>query len=72
VPFDPGATVTGMNGTALVANRTIGESVAFEGIGGLGTGCRWEPHAAASLPGIVFIQLFRKADLIAMPGSCND
>lgn len=70
--IDPAATVTGANGTALVTNRMISESVAFDGIGGLGTGCRWEPHAAASLPGIVFIQIFRKADLIAQPGSCQD
>jgi hypothetical protein len=61
-----------MNGTALVTNRAISESVAFDGLGGLGTGCRWEPHAAASLPGVVFIQIFRKADLIGQPGSCTD
>jgi hypothetical protein len=70
--IDPAATVTGMNGTALVTNRMISESVAFDGLGGLGTGCRWEPHAAASLPGIAFIQIFRKTDLIAQPGSCVD
>jgi hypothetical protein len=70
--IDPSASVTGMNGTALVTNRAISESVAFDGLGGLGTGCRWEPHAAASLPGVVFIQIFRKADLIGQPGSCTD
>ena len=69
---DPAANVTGMNGTALVKNRTIGEQPVFDGLGGLGAGCRWEPHAAASLPGIVFIQIFRKGDLIGQPGSCND
>lgn len=70
--IDPAATVTGANGSTLVTNRTISESVAFEGTGGLGTGCRWEPHAAASLAGVVFIQIFRKADLIGQPGSCQD
>jgi hypothetical protein len=70
--IDPVATVTAANGTALVTNRMISESVMFDGIGGLGTGCRWEPHAAASLPGVVFIQIFRKADLIGTPGSCLD
>ncbi len=70
--IEPTASVTGANGTSLVINRTISESVVFDGIGGLGTGCRWEPHAAASLPGVVFIQIFRKTDLIGTPGSCLD
>jgi hypothetical protein len=69
---DPAASVTGMNGTVLVTNRSVAESVAFDGIGGLGAGCRWEPHAAASLPGIVFAQVYRKTDLVAQPGSCTD
>jgi hypothetical protein len=67
---DPAADVTGLNGTVLVTNRSISESVAFDGVGGLGPGCRWEPHAAASLPGIVFIQVYRKADIPFM--TCND
>jgi len=70
--LDPAATVTAANGTALVANRALTEGLVFDGIGGLGTGCRWEPHAAVSLPGIVFVQVFRKVDLDAMPGSCAD
>jgi hypothetical protein len=69
---DINAAVTGANGTALITNRTIGESAVFDGLNGLGAGCRWEYHAAASLPGVVFIQIFRKGDLIGQPGSCND
>ncbi len=60
---------TGVNGTALVNNASLAQNL-YYGAGGLGTGCIWEGHAAASLPGIVFIQVFRK--LAATPGSCND
>lgn len=69
---DPAATMTGANGSVLVKDRSIGEGVEFDGLGGLGTGCRWEPHAAATIPGVVFIQIFRKGDMPGQPGSCND
>jgi hypothetical protein len=68
--IDTGAAVTGMNGTALVTNAAVSQGVAYGGMGGLGAGCRWEPHAGASLPGIVFIQVFRKLDLIGQ--TCAD
>jgi hypothetical protein len=69
---DTVATATGLNGTALVINRSVGEGAMFVGQGGIGTGCRWEPHAAASVPGIVFIQIFRKIDQSGSPGSCTE
>jgi hypothetical protein len=68
---DTNATATGANGTALITGATIDDSVMYAGTGGLGTGCRWEPHAGASLPGIVFIQVFRKIDAV-VGGPCND
>jgi len=70
--IDPAATVTGVNGAALIQGRSVGESAVFEGMGGLGTGCRWEPHAADNIPGVVFAQVYRKTDLIGTPGSCLD
>jgi hypothetical protein len=69
--LDGAASVTGMNGTALVANRSVAEQVNFVGQGGIGSGCAWKPHAAASIPGIVFIQIFRKMDSGAA-GSCTE
>ena len=68
--IDPATIMTGANGTALVTGRSVGEGPVFDGLGGLGTGCRWEQHAAASLPGVVFVQIYRKADLPSM--TCND
>jgi hypothetical protein len=68
--IDSGATVTGANGTVLINNADVDFGVNYGGQGGLGQGCRWEPHAGASLPGIVFIQVFRKLDIVGQ--TCND
>jgi hypothetical protein len=68
--IDTAATSTGANGTVLVTNASVSELTAYAGQGGLGAGCRWEPHAGASLPGIVFIQVFRKLDIVGQ--TCND
>ena len=68
--IDSNASVTGANGTALYTGASVDDSVKYAGQGGLGAGCRWEPHAAASLAGIVFIQVFRKTDIVGM--TCND
>ncbi len=68
-----GATATGANGTALITNASVTESLAYAGNGGLGAGCKWDPHAGASLSafgGIVFIQIFKKSDIFGM--TCND
>lgn len=65
------ATATGANGTALVTGAMISDgAAAYSAQTGLGPGCRWEAHAAASLPGIVFIQVYRKLDIIGQ--TCND
>ena len=58
------ATVTGMNGTALITNAAVSEGPAYAGSGVIPAECVWEAHAGASLPNIVFIQLFRPGNAI--------
>ncbi len=71
--IDGAASATGMNGTALVTGRSIAEGIVFGGNGGItSAGCRWEPHAAATIPGVVFIQIFRKIDQSGMTGACTE
>ncbi|HUS33268.1 MAG TPA: hypothetical protein VMZ53_32420 [Kofleriaceae bacterium] len=67
---DTAATATGVNGTALFTGAKLSDGL-YSGLGGLGAGCTWDTHAGASLPGIVFIQIFRKHDA-AIGGPCND
>ncbi len=76
--FDPAATTrtaitadteTGVNGTGLVDNASYANGM-YTGRGGLGAGCLWEKRSAASIPGVVFVQAFRKLDVL--PGQCND
>ncbi len=63
--IDAAATVTGANGTALITNAAVSEGVAYAGINAIPTSCVWEAHAGASLPNIVFIQLFRPVNAVA-------
>lgn len=71
--IDGAAGATGMNGSALVTGRSVAEGIVFGGQGGItSAGCRWEPHAAATIPGVVFVQLFRKIDAMGMPGACTE
>jgi hypothetical protein len=58
---DPAATSTGANGTALVNNASIGDSLAYSGTGGLtdAVNCKWDTKAGQTLPGVVFIQVYR-------------
>ena len=67
---DPVATVTGMNGTALVTNASLADGNVYTGAGGLGANCQWESHSAASLAGIVFVQVYRKLNIFGQ--TCND
>jgi hypothetical protein len=56
------ATTTGANGTGLIDNASLADGLtAFTGLGGLTdpTDCTWPNTPGASLPPIVFIQLFR-------------
>lgn len=68
---DMAATSTGMNGTAIVTNASIFDGVmAYSAtMGNLPAGCKWDAHAGASLPFIVFTQIFRPIDSGAA-GSC--
>jgi hypothetical protein len=52
-----GASATGSNGTALVAGASLLE--VYSGNGGLPAECRWDIHAGASIPFVIFIQIFR-------------
>ena len=51
------AAATGVNGTALFGGANLGEL--YSGAGALPAECRWDIHAGASTPGVVFIQVFR-------------
>jgi hypothetical protein len=55
------ATMTGANGTALVTGADVADNLAYTGTGGIvdTTNCKWETHAGATLPGIVFAQIIR-------------
>ena len=64
---DPAATTTGANGTGLVINASAADGLSYSGQGGsLPAECRWELHAGASLPYIVFVQIFRPIDAVGM------
>jgi hypothetical protein len=55
--LSPAANVTGVNGSALFGSANLGEL--YSGSGALQAECRWDIHAGASTPGVVFIQVFR-------------
>ena len=63
--IDAAATVTGANGTGLLKNASVGNLTNYTGNGGITdtTNCRWESKAAASLPNIVFFQVYRKVNV---------
>lgn len=63
--IDTAATVTGANGTALVTNAAVTDGPNYAGTGVIPASCIWEAHAGASLPNIVFIQLFRPVNAVA-------
>jgi hypothetical protein len=57
--IDPSATTTGANGTALVSGATIGATL-YSGSGAItGASCAWDQKPGATVPGIVFVQIFR-------------
>ena len=60
--IDSAANATSMNGTGLLINASVDDSLAYSGTGGITdtTNCQWEPHAAANVPGLLFIQIYRK------------
>jgi hypothetical protein len=58
---DPVATATSINGTGLLTGASVNDSLVYSGTGGITdtVNCKWETHAAASLPNIVFFQIYR-------------
>jgi hypothetical protein len=59
---DTSATVTGANGTALINDASLSFSgLPYDGTGGLTdtVNCKWDTKAGQTLPGVVFIQIFR-------------
>ena len=68
--IDTNASATGANGTALYNAAIVDDLNGMNAVGGLGPGCRWEGHTGASLPGLLFVQVFRKIN--AVSGTCND
>ena len=70
--IDTGATMTGANGTGLINNASVDDLTVWAGSGGIAdtTNCVWESHAGASLPGVVFVQIFRKTN--AFGKTCNE
>jgi hypothetical protein len=59
--LDSAATATGVNGTGLLTGAAVTDGLNYSGTGGITdtVTCRWESHAAASVPGIVFFQVYR-------------
>ncbi len=60
------ATATSQNGAALYAGASVNDGLVYSGTGGLTdpTNCQWETHAAASIPGLVFVQTFRPTSVV--------
>jgi hypothetical protein len=58
---DGAATATSINGTVLLTNASVNDSLVYSGTGGITdtVNCQWETHAAASLANIVFLQVYR-------------
>lgn len=63
---DTTATATGVNGTALVNNASISDSLVYSGQGALTdtTNCQWDTKAGQTLPGVVFIQVYRPVNIL--------
>lgn len=69
--IDPAATVTGANGTGLLTGASVTDNLVWTGMGGLSdtTNCKWESHAAASIPNVVSFQIYRPANQVGH--TCN-
>ncbi|HEU0032744.1 MAG TPA: hypothetical protein VFQ53_19065 [Kofleriaceae bacterium] len=65
---DAAANATGANGTAIVTNAKLGELYGAQQ-GPLPAECRWSTAQGASLPFIVFVQIFRPVN--ASPATCT-
>lgn len=63
--LDASASATTTNGTTLVSGANLNEVYTGQG-GGLPAQCIWEFHAAAAIPGAIFIQIFRPTNAPSM------
>lgn len=61
VHLDNTASATSINGTGLYTGASVDDLIAYSGTGGIAdtANCVWESHAAASIPGLLFIQVYR-------------
>jgi hypothetical protein len=59
--IDTTASMTSINGTGLYTGASVNDSIVYSGTGGITdtANCQWEAHAAASIPGVVFMQVYR-------------
>jgi hypothetical protein len=59
--IDGTASATSIDGTGLYTGASVNDNIVYSGTGGIGdtTNCTWESHAAASIPGVVFMQVYR-------------
>ncbi|HEY1556866.1 MAG TPA: hypothetical protein VGF94_18650 [Kofleriaceae bacterium] len=60
--IDGSATATGVNGTGLFTGASVGDGPVYGGTGGITdtVNCQWGQLNAASIPGIVTVQVMRK------------
>ncbi|MEO8845691.1 MAG: hypothetical protein ABI591_10810 [Kofleriaceae bacterium] len=65
VNLDGAANATSINGTGLYTGASVDDGLVYSGTGGIAdtANCAWEPHAAASIPGLVFIQVYRPINI---------
>jgi len=66
--IDAAANVTGANGTALVTPAALSD-IYTGAPTGLPAECRWSAHAAATVAGVVFVQILRPVNATGM--TCN-
>lgn len=61
VHLDGAASATSINGTGLFTGASVNDGPVFSGTGGIAdtANCTWEPHAAANVAGLLFIQVYR-------------
>jgi hypothetical protein len=55
---------TGANGTALISGASLADT-AYLGVGGLPPECKYSPQPGVTLPGVVFISIFRPTEVNA-------
>jgi hypothetical protein len=64
--IDSAATATSANGGALFNITNQAPTDVYSGSGALPSGCMWDFHAGASVPYVVFVQIFRPTNVSGM------